>query len=187
MSYLMNTLGSCCAPLRKSVFSAAILVCGTFTFLVATPKTALAQTTITAVENTTGTSSLWGATTSWIGGVVPVAGDNVVIPVNRDVALDGNVEVSSLQMSGYGLLWLGSHTLTITNSIENNSGVFLSETGTVILNSTVADPSNPSPEQTVRGTTPSYFYNLEVASVRLQISALTQVLERERIASLTTN
>ena len=164
MSYLMNTLGSCCAPLRKSVFSAAILVCGTFTFLVATPKTALAQTTITAVENTTGTSSLWGATTSWIGGVVPVAGDNVVIPVNRDVALDGNVEVSSLQMSGYGLLWLGSHTLTITNSIENNSGVFLSETGTVILNSTVADPSNPSPEQTVRGTTPSYFYNLEVAS-----------------------
>ncbi|GEM_PF-2765344 len=99
----------------------------------------------------------WGVAGNWEGGVVPVAGEDVLIRAGGNPAvLNQNVSIRNITIDSGGELRLGSYTLTITgDTFRSDGGTFTPNTGTVSLQG-AADQVISS------GLNP--FYNLEIAS-----------------------
>ena len=93
-------------------------------YLAATPLTATASTP--AFSTSTANGGLWSSPATWSLGVVPPAGENVVIPVGSIVTVDQVVTVPNLTIDGI-LQWNGTaNALTVTgNLIVSASGRFL--------------------------------------------------------------
>ncbi|MFN3876477.1 MAG: G8 domain-containing protein, partial [Flavobacteriales bacterium] len=81
---------------------------------------------------------LWNSPASWVGGVVPPNGNNVVIPVGSTIVVNQTVSLGNLTVDGK-LQWATSptpsatvNTLTATNITIGSSGQFLAHgpTGT---------------------------------------------------------
>lgn len=66
----------------------------------------------------------WNATTTWVGGVVPVAGDNAIIAVGDVITITTNTAVTNITFTGGN----GSATLQL------NAGVVLTASGAVTIN-----------------------------------------------------
>ena len=86
-------------------------------------KSALANT-ITS----TGTGGNWNDGTTWVGGVVPLPDDNVIIATGATVTLTTNHVCNDITISG--TLNCGSRTLQVNGSWVNN-GAFNAGTGTI--------------------------------------------------------
>ncbi|WP_159517808.1 beta strand repeat-containing protein, partial [Sunxiuqinia indica] len=106
------------------------------------PTNTSAAGTITSVS----TGGLWSDPTSWVGGVVPGAGDDVIIANGTTITVDSDVTCQSITINGGGSLVVNnSTTLTVTGDWDN-SGTFNSGTsGTVSFSG-----STPA---AIRGTT----------------------------------
>lgn len=68
----------------------------------------------------------WTSTTSWVGGVVPTANDDVIIATGSIITINSNVSAKSLTINGI-LIISGDHTLT-----TSGGNIF-----TVIINGTL--------------------------------------------------
>jgi len=101
--------------LRSVIWSALLLsVIGTLLF----PGGAMA-----ANITSTAAGGNWSATTTWVGGVVPVAGDNVTIAVNAVITVDADAACATITWAAGALT--ASRTLTI------NAGVTLTVSGAI--------------------------------------------------------
>ncbi|MGA0434745.1 MAG: hypothetical protein ACO3MV_03680, partial [Flavobacteriales bacterium] len=124
---------------------------------------AYAQPTTVVTTSFTGTKN-WSDGTAWSGGSAPSSGDNVQIGPNAKINLDSDVSISTLTLSGTGVLNCGSYTVTITDQFYANTCTGLNaQTGTFIFNSTVASGGS---QRTIDGTCTSgvTFYNVEIPS-----------------------
>lgn len=85
----------------------------------------------------------WTAGTSWVGGVVPGAGDIAVIVNGGNITVNTNITVGSLQINAGGILNGSSFNIVLLNNWTNN-GTFNDGTSTVLFNGSGA--------QTINGT-----------------------------------
>ena len=106
------------------------------------PTNTSAAGTITSIS----TGGLWSDPASWVGGIVPEAGDDVIIANSTTITVDSDVTCQSITINGGGSLVVNnSTTLTVTGDWDN-SGTFNSGTsGTVSFSG-----STPA---AIRGTT----------------------------------
>lgn len=79
----------------------------------------------------TATGGNWNATGSWVGGVVPVAGDVVTIDYRANITVTADAACASITWSATAMT--GSRALTI------NSGFTLTVSGTITMNSPAAN------------------------------------------------
>ena len=87
-----------------------------------------------AATITSSATGNWSATTTWVGGVVPLATDDVVIAATHVITLDGNYTARTLANSG--TLNVAANTLTVSIASANNSTLSLAATGTLNLTGT---------------------------------------------------
>ncbi|WP_353084964.1 GEVED domain-containing protein [Flavobacterium sp.] len=91
--------------------------CSVYSFTVVAPAT----------FTTTAGGGLWSNAATWVGGVVPPAGNDVSIPAGSIVTADQNMSYRNLDISGI-LQWNGTtpssttNALTIANNLTINSG-----------------------------------------------------------------
>ncbi|MFI5221559.1 MAG: beta strand repeat-containing protein [Bacteroidia bacterium] len=112
------------------------------------------QATLAGSNITSNATGVWSATGTWVGGVVPVAGDNVTIANSHTVTLDVSTSCGSLTVGQgtSGQLTIGSSaaglTLTMANDITVNAGATITTgataathaittTGNIINNGTI--------------------------------------------------
>jgi hypothetical protein len=91
--------------------SGAPTSCTVNSFTVALPSTYTA----------TATGGLWSSAATWVGGFVPVAGNDVTIPSGSVVTVDQAVTLRNIDVSGI-MQWSGTSALTLTGSLTVNSG-----------------------------------------------------------------
>src|SRR5712692_2484198 len=73
----------------------------------------------------------WSATTTWVGGVVPVAGDNAVIAAGHTVTLTANSNITGLTVNATGVMATSTFTLGVSGNLVVNGT--LSGTGATTL------------------------------------------------------
>lgn len=83
---------------------------------------------------TSAQSGNWSATSTWVGGVVPVAADTAIAATGHVVALDVDVTCVQVQQAGTGKFTLGNGR-TLTAAVQANAGTFTSG-GTVEVTAT---------------------------------------------------
>jgi len=85
--------------------------------LIAIPFSQNALNAATITSNGTGGGN-YGAGASWVGGVPPANGDDVIIASGDTITLTGNVTCNSMRIQGHQTrLNVGSNTLTITTDL----------------------------------------------------------------------
>ncbi|BFG69200.1 hypothetical protein KACHI17_00810 [Sediminibacterium sp. KACHI17] len=83
-----------------------------------------------AAITSTAAGGNWNLTTTWVGGVVPVAGDDVTIAANAVVTVTANAACATL-------LWTG--TLTASRTLTINAGFTLNVSGAITINTPAAN------------------------------------------------
>ena len=79
--------------------------------------------------SSTGSGGNWSATSTWVGGVVPVAADNVTIVAGATVTLDqASATVTSLTIASTGTFDINANALTVTSAVTIN-GAFADNLG----------------------------------------------------------
>jgi hypothetical protein len=75
----------------------------------------------------------WNAGGSWVGGVSPVAGDDVILDATSgNITLTATASCQSINCTGYtGTFAMGSQTLNVANSLTFVSGMTLTSTASV--------------------------------------------------------
>ncbi|NTW32088.1 MAG: T9SS type A sorting domain-containing protein [Bacteroidetes bacterium] len=102
----------------------AAMSIGFFIFLGLSVIKLNAQTTITS----TGTGGNWSSAATWVGNVVPTAGNNVVI--NSTVYADGNKTCNNLTINAGAYLYnLYTAVVSVTGSVLNNGSILNNPTG----------------------------------------------------------
>ncbi len=87
-----------------------------------------------AIIASTATGGNWSATTTWVGGVVPGASDNVTIVAGATVTLDVNASAGSLTIDATGSLVTSATTgykLEVGGNLTNNGILDLSNSATI--------------------------------------------------------
>ena len=76
-----------------------------------------------ATITSTGAGGAWSAGGSWVGGIAPAAGDDVIIATGATINLTSSPTCLSLTINGTGILNLNTaaQTLTITNALTLNN------------------------------------------------------------------
>jgi hypothetical protein len=83
-----------------------------------------------ATITSTGTGGNWNATSSWIGGVIPTATDDVVISSGSTVTVTADAFAKSINVSGGELTINDSEILTVYGNIDiSSTGQFNAGTG----------------------------------------------------------
>jgi hypothetical protein len=95
-------------------------------YLTTTPLTGTATTLVAGNLTSTAAGGLWNSASTWVGGVVPGVGDNVIIADGSVVTIDGAYTVNNLTV-GQGnsgvLQWNAtSNALTVRNDITIAAG-----------------------------------------------------------------
>jgi hypothetical protein len=90
-----------------------------------------------ATRTSTTLGGVWTAGTTWVGGIAPVAGDNVIISTTgtNSVTLGANASITNVTISTGGTLDVLTRTLTATGTFVNN-GIFKGTTGRLTLTGT---------------------------------------------------
>ena len=108
-----------------------------------------AQATITSAQN-----GDWNTGSTWVGGVIPASGDNVII--DNDVTLSSSITVGDLTINSGKTLDVFSNSNTInfnSGSTFTNNGIFSNGNGSVTF----------SGSGTVAGSSTTTFYNVNVS------------------------
>ena len=118
------------------VFSANDATCSAGPlYLTSGPLTNNTTTLSPGSVTSTGAGGLWSATTSWAGGIVPTATDNVTIVSGATVTVDAATNVCySLTIDNGGNVNVATGTafkLTVNNNLTNNGTLDLYISGTV--------------------------------------------------------
>ncbi|HDZ77232.1 MAG TPA: hypothetical protein ENH41_04020, partial [Candidatus Omnitrophica bacterium] len=74
----------------------------------------------------------WNVTTTWTGGVVPVAGDNVTIDTGT-VTLTADAACADITIGSGGTLDASSYTITVSGNWDSSAGTFTYGTSTVVM------------------------------------------------------
>ncbi|GEM_PF-2389452 len=74
----------------------------------------------------------WNSPSTWVGGVVPVATDSVIIAAGHTVTVNGPTSIVNLTINSTGVLANGGFALTVTGNLTVNGT--LSGTGSTTLN-----------------------------------------------------
>jgi hypothetical protein len=115
--------------IRHSIFIAFILLC-----------IALSTAAIAATRTSTATGGVWGTTTTWVGGVVPVATDAVVIATTGTNSVRGNeggttYTCASLTINSGSILTM-YRPFTVTGTTSITGTINFGSTNTTVRNMT---------------------------------------------------
>lgn len=91
------------------------------------------QKTYCATISSNAVAGNWTAGASWVGGVVPGAGDVAVIVNGGNITVNTNITVGSMQINAGGILNGSSFNIVLLNNWTNN-GTFNDGTSTVLFN-----------------------------------------------------
>ncbi len=82
----------------------------------------------------------WSATTTWVGGAVPAATDDVVIAAGHTVTLNASETAVNVTLNGK-LSWTAANTLTVNGNVTVNQGGTINNTtaGGIILAGTYSN------------------------------------------------
>jgi hypothetical protein len=88
-----------------------------------------------ATITSTAAGGTWATGATWVGGIAPSAGDNVIIATTGvgSVSLAASASVANLTINSGAILKITGFTLTITGDFVNNGGTFTGGTGIVAL------------------------------------------------------
>jgi len=136
-------------------------------------KSAMAGATITS----TTTGGDWNVGSSWSGGVVPTAGDNVVIVPGATITIAAAASCDNITIDAGGTLnYSGTNTLTVTGDWTNNGTYNAGTNGTVEF-------AGNAPA-TISGSAASNFYNFTL-NKGSGISDIVSVANNIAISNLT--
>ncbi len=120
----------------------------------------------------------WSSTSSWVGGIIPIAGDNVTIAAGATITIDQNVDINNLTVTGnliignnttartiliQGTLTIDSgaafsvgnndatHSLTLKGNLSNNGTLDFYNSTAQVVNSTFDNTL------TISGNTPQFY------------------------------
>ena len=95
-----------------------------------------------AVITSTTTGGTWSTASTWVGGVVPLTTDSVIIATGATVTLTAARTVSSVTINVGAILQIGTiNALTVTGNFVNN-GTFIGTTGRLIVNGLTSSFTN---------------------------------------------
>jgi hypothetical protein len=148
----------------KTFYSVKSLVLTTCLFLSLTYMNA-------ATITSTSTGGNWATTTTWVGGVVPVAGDAVIIATSgsNSVVIDADAACASLTINLGSILVSNAFTLTITGAWLNN-GTFTPNSGTVLFTSASGQINS--------ATGPANFNIISIGSLTLEAVSATLAINK---------
>ncbi len=110
----------------SAVLRSILLACTSFAILFVVSGSQAMGATITS--NQTGN---WSATTTWVGGVVPVAADSVVIAAGHTVTLTANTTITGVTVNATGVLATVTFTLGVSGNLVVNGTI--TGTGAITL------------------------------------------------------
>src|SRR5712671_1102654 len=85
----------------------------------------------TGATITSAQTGSWSTTTTWVGGVVPVAADSVIIAAGHTVTLNANKTITGVTINASGILATSTFTFGVSGNLVVNGT--LSGTGVVTL------------------------------------------------------
>ncbi len=96
-----------------------------------------------ATRTSTAVGGVWTTGTTWVGGIAPVAGDDVIIATTgtNTVSLGANASITNVTINSGGTLDILARTLTATGTFINN-GSLTGTTGIVSLTGNFTNSGN---------------------------------------------